>query len=411
MRPFPVPGLNMNLMRATLLSLSLALLAGCGTDSAPPSPQTPASVTQPAAPDKVQDPVADTDRAEVEAVKKILAIKHPDLAALPHRVSKVPNTNLFEVVTGTSVIYTDKTGDWFVSGVMYFGAGQAPAALLEDQAAQDSIIPYTRRPAMQMILASLSDPSKAPATEDLEGVQSLLSGDMTGRQMFDALPMQAGFSTRLGTGTQKLVVFEDPDCPVCQAFHKNLAAAKAAGTADDLDVELVTFPYVLSDRHPNALARSRAIACSPDPSAAWSKWMLAASQTAPGPNGVKDLDALWSVWAPINANNGQDCARAALVDAWQAAGRQMQFMATPTFLFADGTTFEGLLSVSDLREMLAVAAKNRAAQPDNAGGPLARGTEVSSQAAAALRELTEAALGETEIVEQEPQKPTPPPSP
>lgn len=404
-------GPNMTLMRATLLSLSLslslALLAGCGKDPAP-APAKPASSSAKAV---ETAPAVDPAKAEVEAVKKLLAAKHPDLAALQHSVSKVPGTELFEVVTGTGVVYTDKSVDWFISGVMYFGAGKAPAHLLEDAADQGSVIPYTRRPAMQMIIASLADPAAAKANEELEEVKSLQDGDMTGRQMFDALPLNAGFSTRLGAGTQKLVVFEDPDCPVCQTFHKNLAAAKAAGTLNDLDVELVTFPYVLSDRHPNALARARAIACAADPSAAWSKWMLAASQATPGPNGGKDLDALWSVWAPINANNGQDCARAALVDAWQGAGRQMQFMATPTFLFADGTTFEGLLSVSDLREMLAVASKNRAGQPANAGGPLARGTEVSAQAAAALRDLTEADLMDKTDHAKQGQKPTPAPQP
>ena len=132
--------------------------------------------------------------------------------------------------------------------------------------------------------------------------------------------------------------------------------------------------------------------------------MQAAAMAPKGANGAKDMDQLWSVWAPLNAPGAGDCSRAALVDAWQAAGRQMQFMATPTYLFSDGTTFEGQLSLSDLDEMLAVAAKNRGAQPANAGGPLASGSQVSSQAAAALRDLTEATQEEGDT----PADPVPP---
>ena len=382
----------MTLLRAVSLSVILACLSGCGDKPAPTKPAAPVAKPVAAAP-------ADPAAAELAAIQKVLVTKHPDLASAPHKISKVPGADLYEVVTGTGVAYTDKTGDWFVSGVLYFGDGHAPDG-------QPGIIPYTRRPAMQMLISSLggATPAADPAAPDAKQMESILSGDMSGRQMFDALPLSAGFSTRLGAGTQKLVVFEDPDCPFCQAFHQEIAAAQRAGTLGSLDVELITFPYVLSDRHPNALARARAIACASNPSAAWSKWMQAAAMAPKGANGAKDMDQLWSVWAPLNAPGTGDCSRAALVDAWQAAGRQMQFMATPTYLFSDGTTFEGQLSLSDLGEMLAVAAKNRGAQPANAGGPLASGSQVSSQAAAALRDLTEATLEEGD----KPADPAPP---
>lgn len=369
-----------------VLVLGVSLLTACGGSQEPA--QKPTS-------DKVAVPQEDPAKAELSAVEKMLNAKHPDLAVAPHRVSKVPETGLFEIVTADGVAYTDKSGDWFATGVLYFGKGHVPKALASEGVDPSGILPFTRRPAMQMLMASLTNGKSGASGAEVEpDVSKLLNGDMTGRQMFDALPLSAGFSTKIGAGTQKLVIFEDPDCPFCQAFHKELADARAAGRLNDLDVELVTFPYVLSDRHPNGLLRARTIACAADPSDSWRKWMLAAAIEPKNESGVKDLDALWARWSPINANKGGDCARASLVDAWQSAGRQMQFMATPTFLFSDGTTFEGQLSVSDLKEMLAVAAKNRAAQPENAGGPLGSGSQVSAQAAKALQDLSETALSE-----------------
>lgn len=253
-----------------------------------------------------------------------------------------------------------------------------------------------------MMLASLGK-ELPDEVIDPEEVQELLSGDMTGRQMFDALPLNMGFSHKIGDGTHKVVVFEDPDCPYCQKFHQDLAAAAASGALGGLDVELVTFPYVLRDRHPNAQSRARFIACAPDPSSAWTKWMLATAQ-APLVDDRKDLDKLWEIWAPHNVPATGDCARAALVDAWQQAGTQMGFVATPTFLFADGTTHEGMLSPADLREMISLAASNRARQPVSSGGPLATGTSASTQAAAALRDLADLTVEQSheQSVEDEP---------
>ena len=383
----------MSSFRLICLSILMLALAACGDkDSAPSAPTT----TPDSAPETVEQPAitqADTTKgvsvlSETQVPNSVLeAIRsnHPDLAAVPHKVNVVPNptssgTQLYEIVSSMGILYTDASARWLMAGVMYFGQGLSPDG-------QEGVVPYTRRPAIQMMLASLG---KEPSSEDInpEEVQKLLSGDMTGRQMFDALPLNMGFSHQIGNGTHKVAVFEDPDCPYCQKFHQDLAAAAASGGLADLDVELITFPYVLSDRHPNAQSRARFIACSSDPSSSWTKWMLATAQ-APVVDGRKDMDGLWEIWAPHNVPSTGNCARAALVDAWQQAGIQMGFVATPTFLFADGTTHEGLLSPSDLREMINLAASNRARQPISSGGPLGSGTSASTQAAAALRDLAD----------------------
>lgn len=375
----------MSFSRIACLSALILALAAC-SDKQPvptvqptPTPQEEPSEVAPAS-DEVPQAVLDAIRAN-----------HPDLAATPYKVNVVPSAGegsiqLYEIVSPVAIMYTDASAKWLMAGVMYYGQGVSPDG-------QPGVVAYTRRPAVQMMLASLG---KTTETADLDPdeVQKLLSGDMSGRQLFDALPKQMGFSHKIGAGTNQVVIFEDPDCPYCQKFHQDLAQAEKDGLLAGLDVELITFPYVISDRHPNAQARARAIACAPDPSEAWKRWMLATAQ-APVEDNRKNLDKLWDMWAPINASKGGDCARAAFVDAWQQAGQQMGFVATPTFLFADGTTHEGLLVPSDLREMIGLSARNRAAQPIVDAGPLSSGVDVSRQAAEALRELTETEAGDT----------------
>lgn len=363
----------MSASRIAGLSLILLGLLACSDKPAP-------------APEPVVEPAPAVDENQVpQSVLNAIRANHPDLAATPHQVNVVPSpdessTQLYEIVSPMGVLYTDASARWLMAGIMYYGKDKAPFG-------ERGVVPYTRRPAVQMILASLG---KTPDQEDIdaEEVKRLLTGDMTGRQMFDAMPLNMGFSHTIGAGTHKVVLFEDPDCPYCQKFHQDLAQAAKDGSLAGLDVEFVSFPYVLSDRHPNALARARAIACAPDPSEAWKRWMLATAQ-APVENNRKNLDKLWEAWSPHNAPAGGNCARAALVDAWQQAGQQMGFVSTPTFLFSDGTTHEGLLSVSDLREMIRLAARNRAANPVAGANPLSSGLDISRQAAAALRDLTE----------------------
>jgi protein-disulfide isomerase len=391
MPPFLSLGFVMSLIRAACLSLALLAFTACNK-APPPAPKAaPAASTAPAAP--VADAAA-VEAADIAALRARIDARHPDIAAIPYRASRVPGSDLYEIVTANGVLYTDKNAGWFLYGSMSYGAGKSPDG-------QPGVVPYTRRPAMQMLMASLSGATPVAADPQASAdpqVAQLLSGDMSGRQMFDALPMDAGFLNRIGSGPapQKVAIFEDPDCPFCQAFHQELKLAADTGKLAGLNVELVSFPYILSDRHPNALKRARAIACAPQPASAWNKWMLAAAQAPKAPDGSRDLDALWELWSPINAPGPGDCSRAALVDAWQLAGKQMKFMATPTFLFADGSTIEGQVSPVDLKEMVAVAAANRARQPASAGGPLGSGADVSSQAAAALRDLTQATLSPEE---------------
>src|SRR6185436_19768643 len=65
--------------------------------------------------------------------------------------------------------------------------------------------------------------------------------------------------------TRATILFEDPLCPTCRAFHERLLAE---GVFDKLDVQMVMFPldkpcnWMLSDAlHPGACLISRAVLC------------------------------------------------------------------------------------------------------------------------------------------------------
>lgn len=78
------------------------------------------------------------------------------------------------------------------------------------------------------------------------------------------LPHQLAFTSRInGTGSRKLFVFADPNCGYCKKLERSLAELK------DITVYTVQLPIL----GPDSLARSTAIACAPNPAAAWNAWM------------------------------------------------------------------------------------------------------------------------------------------
>jgi thiol:disulfide interchange protein DsbC len=171
----------------------------------------------------------------------------------------------------------------------------------------------------------------ADATADHLFVGSLLNTrtqrDLTAERLeerqvidFDALPFDAAVKTVRGSGTGRLAVFTDPDCPYCRDLERHLASLQ--------DVTVYTFLLPIAALHPDAPAKARAIWCSPDASLAWSKWMLEGEH-------------------PVAAQ----CENAPL-DVVRNLGERLYVTGTPTVFLTSGRRITGVPSAEQLRSLL-----------------------------------------------------------
>lgn len=122
-----------------------------------------------------------------------------------------------------------------------------------------------------------------------------------------------------------IYVFDDPDCPYCREFHKEIPALVAGG------VTVAVLLHPIERIHKGATQKSHGIWCAPDRTAALDSAMR--GQAVP--------DAPGSCEAPIGEN--------------LALAKQLGGGPTPYFLFLDGRTFAGGKPAHELMEMLGMA--------------------------------------------------------
>lgn len=134
-------------------------------------------------------------------------------------VHKTPFDNLYEVRVQGNVVYTDADGKFVIfSGQLY----------------------------------------------DLEKKINLteLSMEEMNRIELDSLPLDLALKAVYGTGKNRLVTFEDPNCPWCKRLQAEFKK---------MDVTVYTFvtPILSAD----SFVKSRNILCSKEPVKAWQDWM------------------------------------------------------------------------------------------------------------------------------------------
>lgn len=167
-------------------------------------------------------------RADEESVRKGFAEKFPK--APIQSVTKIPNVDLYEVVVGTDVYYTDGLVQYLVEG-------------------------------------SLID-LKTEQNLTAERVRELKETPIAWKD----LPLDLAFKKVKGKGERKMAVFSDPDCPFCKRLEGNIK---------DLDnVTIYTFLFPLTDLHPQAKEKSKNIWCAADRQKAWDEFMLKGVQAA-----------------------------------------------------------------------------------------------------------------------------------
>lgn len=135
------------------------------------------------------------------------------------KVNKTPFDNLYEVRVQGNIVYTDADGQFVIfSGQLY----------------------------------------------DLEKKINLteLALEEMNRVDIDSLPLDLALKATYGKGGDRLVTFEDPNCPWCKRLQAEFKK---------MDVTVYTFvtPILSAD----SFVKSRNILCSADPVKAWQAWM------------------------------------------------------------------------------------------------------------------------------------------
>ncbi len=214
--------------------------------------------------------------AQEATIRKALTERIPGLSGIDE-ISKSPMPGLFEVRIGNDIFYTDPEGNYLIQG-----------ALIDTRARKN-------------------------LTE--ERINKLTAID------FKDLQLKNAFTVVRGNGKRKVAVFEDPNCPYCKRFEKDLEKI------DNVTVHTFLVPILGAD----STEKSKRIWCASDKAKTWDDWML--RNVAPKEAGAK-------------------CDTAAL-DANVAFARKYNITGTPTLVFVDGHRVPGAINTQQIEQLLA----------------------------------------------------------
>jgi thiol:disulfide interchange protein DsbC len=167
--------------------------------------------------------LADSDDVPADIAAKIRATLHERIPELHvEGIHKSPLPGLYELNTGTELLYVNDTGTLVFAG-----------RVVDTKSRQDLT---------------------AERWNTLNAID------------FNALPLDLAIKVVRGDGSRKLAVFADPLCPYCQQLEQQMQGIT--------NVTIYTFLYPIETIHPGASVKAVDIWCSKDRSTAWSKWML-----------------------------------------------------------------------------------------------------------------------------------------
>lgn len=209
-----------------------------------------------------------------DKIRKALTERVPQMGKIDE-VAKTPMPGLFEVRVGSDLYYADAEGNYLLHGTLI------------DTRQQRNL------------------------TQERE--EKLLAIP------FDSLPLKDAFTIVRGNGKRKLAVFEDPNCPYCKTFERDLQKVN--------DVTIYMFLYPILG--PDSTQKSQGIWCAKERKDAWLDYMLRSKAPAPA-----SCDT-----AAIQRN----------VDF----GRKHKITGTPTMILADGSRVPGAISAADVEKLLA----------------------------------------------------------
>lgn len=146
---------------------------------------------------------------------------------------------------------------------------------------------------------------------------------------FSELPLEDAI--KIGSGTKKLVVFSDPDCPYCKKLEVELAKLN--------NVEVYVFMNPIAGLHPKAMEKSKAVWCAEDKGKAW--------DAAIADNGFKT----------------RECDSSA-VDRNIALAKRLGINGTPAMIREDGEIMPGMRPAKQLAQWLGTTYAEREAIAD-----------------------------------------------
>lgn len=164
-------------------------------------------------------PAAVAETPQETAVRKLIEPRLGEEAKLDS-VTKTPYGGLYELRTGTEILYTDDKGKYLFVG-----------RVLDSKTLQD----YTKA-----------------RQDDLNKIK------------FSDLPLESAMKTVRGDGKRVIAVFEDPNCSYCKRFTQSL---------QDID-NVTVYVFLYNILSPDSSAKSKNIWCASDRNKAWDEWML-----------------------------------------------------------------------------------------------------------------------------------------
>jgi len=211
--------------------------------------------------------------------RKNLESRIPQLGKIDE-IGKTPMPGLLEVRVGSEIYYTDPEGNFLIHGQLI------------DAKAQKNL------------------------TE--ERVDKLMAID------FDTLPLKDAFTVVRGNGKRRMAVFQDPNCPYCKRFERDLQKV------DNVTIYMFLYPILGND----STEKAKAIWCMRDKGKVWHDWMVN-NQAIPGPGPAS-------------------CDTTALTRNIEF-GKKHKITGTPTLFFADGTRVPGAIAATEVEKMLTAA--------------------------------------------------------
>jgi thiol:disulfide interchange protein DsbC len=211
---------------------------------------------------------------DVERIRRTLTERLPQLGKIDE-ITKTPMPGVFEVRVGTDLFYSDSQGNFLIQGNM------------------------------------IDTKQRVNLTEERQ--EKLLAIP------FNELPLKDAFTMVRGDGKRKIAVFEDPNCPYCKQFERDLQKIE--------NVTIYMFLYPILG--PDSTEKSQNLWCAKDRQGAWLDWMLRNKAAAKGSCDI----------AAVTRN----------VDF----GRKHKITGTPTMILTDGTRVPGAVPAAEIEKMLA----------------------------------------------------------
>ena len=219
--------------------------------------------------------------ADEASLKKAVEAAYPKFKV--ESVSKTPYPGLYEVFMAGQIIYTDERMSFLI----------AEGRLVDPKSKKDLT---------------------AERMDELTKID------------FAKLPLDQAIKVVKGSGSRKLVVFSDVDCPYCKRLEQN-------ELSNITDVTVYTFLYPIVQLHPDAAAKSKSIWCASNRVKAWDDWIMRNQ-------------------LPKNAVNC-DVPLEKVGDL----AKSLDITSTPTLIFADGKRMLGAQPYKEIERALQAAAR------------------------------------------------------